>query len=44
MMPMTNGELHDAPEQESPEADDDESNFKMVIKNGVLMKKQKQRR
>ena len=26
------------------EAEDDESNYKMVIKNGVLMKKQKQRR
>ena len=40
---MTNGDLHDAPE-ESPDAEDDETNFKMVIKNGVLMKKQKQRR
>ena len=43
MMPavVSNGIEHD--DQET-EMEDDESNYKMVIKNGVLMKKQKQRR
>ena len=48
MMPVVangGGGEHDAPDQEAAaEMEEDESNYKMVIKNGVLMKKQKQRR
>ena len=51
MMPVTAGSGDQEADHEDAaaagnngEAEDDESNYKMVIKNGVLMKKQKQRR